>query len=165
MAHAAPRPGRRRTPARRPGARGMTGTTGSTVTAYRPPDVFDEQVHTVARIAWPVALGLVYGFWAAGIRRDAGPITGWNILFGFVCAIVFAVVCIALFMVTPYLRREAHAVLWASFGGVAFGFLYSQTGESVLRSVGLGLALAVAVFAFNFYRYYTHEDAEGHRVG
>jgi hypothetical protein len=156
MAHAAPTSGTPRTPAT---------TTRGPVAPYRPPDVFDERVHAAARLAIPAAIGLLYGYWAAAMRRDAGPITGWNVLFGFVCAIVFAVLCAGLFFVAPRLRREAHATLWATFAGVAFGFLYSQTGESVLRSVGLGLALAVAVFAFNFYRHYTHEDAAGRRVG
>jgi hypothetical protein len=155
MAHAAPRSGRRRTPARR---------SRTAVTAHRPPDVFDERVHAVARLAVPAAIGLLYGYWAAAIRRDAGPITGWNVLFGFVCAIVFAVVCSGLLVVAPRLRREQHAVLWASFAGVAFGFLYSQTGDTVLRSIAIALAVAVGVFAFNFYRYYTREDAQGHRI-
>ncbi|MEU6094408.1 hypothetical protein [Streptomyces sp. NPDC047079] len=112
----------------------------------------------------PVVLGLLYGYWAAANRRDAGPITGWNLLFGFVCAIVFAAVCMGLFVVAPRLRRELHALLWAVFAGVAFGFLYSQTGETVLLSTGIALAVAVAVYAFDFYRYYTHEDASGRRV-
>ena len=156
MTHAEPTSGTQRTP---------TTTTDRPVTTYhRPPDVFDERVHAVARLALPLAIGLVYGFWAASIRRDAGPITGWNILFGFVCAIVFAALCSGLLIVSPRLRREVHATLWAGFAGIAFGFIYSQTGESVLRSIGMGLALAAAVFAFNFYRNYTHEDAQGHRA-
>ncbi|WP_055492211.1 hypothetical protein [Streptomyces sp. TP-A0356] len=156
MAHAAPASGTPRTPVTpSPGPGG----------AYRPPDVFDERTHAVARVAVPVVLGLVYGYWAAAMRRDAGPITGWNLLFGFVCAIVFAAVCTGLLMVTPRLRRELHAVLWAAFAGIALGFLYSQTGESVLRAIGIALAVAVAVFVSAFYRYYTHEDAEGHRFG
>ncbi|MER6125028.1 hypothetical protein ABT173_20780 [Streptomyces sp. NPDC001795] len=155
MAHAAPRSGRSRTPATR---------SGTAVTVHRPPDVFDARTHAVARVAVPVAIGLLYGFWAAAIRRDAGPITGWNVLFGFVCAIVFAVLCAGLLVEAPRLRRELHATLWAAFAGIAFGFLYSQTGDTVLRSIGIALAVAVGVFAFNFYRYYTHEDAAGHRI-
>lgn len=136
-----------------------------TRTVHRPPDVFDERTHAVARVAVPVAIGLVYGYWAAALRRDAGPITGWNLLFGFVSAIVFAALCIGLLIVAPLLRRELHAVLWAAFAGIALGFLYSQTGESVLRSAAIALAVAAAVFLADFYRYYTHEDAEGHRIG
>ncbi|MGW1157430.1 hypothetical protein ACWD5Q_14480 [Streptomyces sp. NPDC002513] len=155
MTHATPASGTSRVP--------VTPSRGP-VMRYRPPDLFDHRAHTVARVAVPVVLGLLYGYWAAANRRAAGPITGWNILFGFVCAIVFAAVCVGMLMVASRLRRELHAVLWAAFAGIAFGFLYSQTGDSVLRSTGVSLAVAVAFFAFNFYRYYTHEDAAGHRV-
>jgi fucose 4-O-acetylase-like acetyltransferase len=108
----------------------------------------------------PVALGLVFGYWAASTRRHGGPITGWNLLFGFVTALVFAALCIALFTVAPHLERGRHALLWAAFAGCALGFLYSQSGHSVFSSSGLGLVIAGAVFLFTFYRYYTHEKLE-----
>ncbi|MEU8590885.1 hypothetical protein AB0C59_28365 [Streptomyces sp. NPDC048664] len=149
MAHAAPVPRTTHAPATRRGAG---------IEPHRPPDILGTRTHGMARLAVPVALGLVYGYWAAANRRDAGPITGWNLLFGFVCAVVFAVLCHALLRRTPGLRRERRAALWAVFAGVAFGFLYSQTGHSVLRSCGISLAVAVAVFLFDYYRYYTHED-------
>ncbi|MFI6486952.1 hypothetical protein [Streptomyces sp. NPDC050564] len=126
------------------------------------PDVFDERSHTIARWAIPVVGGLLYGFWAAAINRSGGPITGWNILFGFVCAIAFAALYIGVRMLAPLLKRELHAVLWTAFAGITFGFLYSQTGETVLRSTFMALGVAAGVFAVTFYRYYTHEDAEGH---
>ncbi|WP_367321897.1 hypothetical protein [Streptomyces sp. HUAS ZL42] len=141
MAHAAPASGMRRTP-----------------------DVFSERVHTVADWAVPVGLGLVYGYWAAANRRDGGPITGWNVLFGFVAAAVFAALWIAVHALAPHMKRELHALLWTAFAGIAFGFLYSQTGATALRSTGMALAIAASVFAVLFYRYYTHEDAEGHRI-
>jgi hypothetical protein len=115
----------------------------------------------MAKVAVPVVLGLVYGYWAAAIRRDAGPITGWNLLFGFVTALVFAVLFAAVWRLSPWLRREAHALLWFVFTGCAIGFLYSQTGESVLQSTGVGVGVGVGVFVAMFYRYYTHEDAAG----
>lgn len=155
MAHAAPTPERpvvsvRKTPVPRTPAT---------------PDVFSERTHTVTRRVLPAILGLVYGYWAAAMNRDAGPITGWNILFGFVTAFVFAALYLAVQTVAPHLRREFHATLWAAFAGCAFGFLYSQADQhTVLRSTTMSLAMAAAVFAVMFYRYYTHEDAEGHRV-
>jgi hypothetical protein len=133
--------------------------------ARRTPDVFDVRDHTAAKWALPVVLGLVYGFWAAANNRSGGPITGWNILFGFVCAIAFAGAYIGVRTVAPRLRRELHAALWTAFAGCAFGFLYSQTGATVLRSVFMSLAVAAGVFAATFYRYYTHEDAEGRPAG
>ncbi|MER6672249.1 hypothetical protein [Streptomyces sp. NPDC000983] len=142
MAHAAPKPGLM--------ARG-------TITS----DIFDERTHRAARIGIPVALGLVYGYWAAANRRDGGEITGWNVLFGFVTAIAFAVLCIAVATLAPRLKRELHSLVKSAFAGAAFGFLYSQAGASILKSVMLSLLVTAAIFAVFFYRYYTHEDAEG----
>lgn len=143
MAHAAPGS---RTVSRRPGAIHL----------------FSDRAHSVAKLAVPVVLGLVYGYWAAANARDGGSITGGNILFGFLTALVFAVLCAVLLNVASKLRREMHAMLWGAFSGIAVGFLVNQADMSVLRSVVLGLATAAGVFAFLFYRYYTHEDAEGH---
>lgn len=145
MAHAAPRP---RTVSGRPGT-------------IR---VLSDRTHRVAKLAVPVALGLVYGYWAAANARYGGPITGWNLLFGFLTALVFAVLYGVLLNVAPKLRREVHAVLWGAFSGIAVGFLVNQSHTSVLRSAALGVATAAVVFAFLFYRYYTHEDAKGHRI-
>ncbi|CAL9502710.1 DUF3488 domain-containing protein [Streptomyces sp. enrichment culture] len=127
-------------------------------------DLFSRKVHRAAVIALPVVLGLVYGFWAAANRRYGGPVTGWNLLFGFVTALVFAVVLVALLTLAPKLRREIHAAVWAAFCGIAVAFLFSQSGGSVLRATALGLAVTAGVFAIMFYRFYTQEDAEGHRV-
>ncbi|MET9501752.1 hypothetical protein ABZY42_08435 [Streptomyces sp. NPDC006622] len=152
MAHAAPTPGMR-TPA-------LTGSGTDHL-----PDVFDERTHLVARWAVPVTLGLVYGYWAAANRRSGGPVTGWNILFGFVAALAFAALYVAIRAVAPRLRREAHALLWALFAGCAIGFLVNQSGASVLYSASVSLAAAAGLFAAMFYRYSTHGDAAGHRAG
>ncbi|MFF5358119.1 hypothetical protein ACFY4I_01765 [Streptomyces scabiei] len=129
------------------------------------PDVFSERTHALANRVVPVALGLVYGYWAAAMNRDAGPITGWNVLLGLVTAFVFAALHIAVLTVAPRLRREVRAALWAAFAGCAFGFLYSQASQhSVLRSVAMSLAAAAGFLVANFYRSYTHEDASGHRL-
>ncbi|MFF7237572.1 hypothetical protein [Streptomyces collinus] len=153
MAQAAPAPG------------ATPRTTRPAVTTGPPPNVFDARVHRIGRLVAPVMLGLVYGYWAAANRRSGGPITGWNLLFGFVTAIVFAVVLMALLAYAPRLRRELRALAWAAFYGCAFGFLYSQASESVIRSTGMSLAVAAVTFVVLFYHYYTREDATGHRVG
>ncbi|MFJ3193553.1 hypothetical protein ACIPJQ_13040 [Streptomyces griseoviridis] len=155
MAHAAPAPG---------GRRGFGTGTGTGVGVNGLPDVFNGQVHRAARYGIPVVLGLVYGLWAAANRRDGGPITGWNVLFGFVTAIAFIVLCLAVARFAPLLKRELHSLVKSAFAGASVGFLYSQTGASVLRSAGLGVAVTAAVFAVFFYRYYTREDAVGNRV-
>lgn len=146
MSHAAPAPG------------GTTRTSGG---PEETPDVFGEGVHTAARWAIPLVLGLVYGFWAAANRRDAGPITGWNLLFGFLNALVFMVLYVAVRTLARRLRCEAHAALWAAFTGIALGFLYSQSAAAtVLKSCGMGLLVGVALFLMLFYRYYTREGAK-----
>ncbi|WP_151485210.1 hypothetical protein [Streptomyces albicerus] len=111
------------------------------------------------KLAAPVLGGIVYGLWAAAIGRDAGPITGWNALLGVVSAIAFAAVSYGIHtLVVPRLRREARALAWTAFTGIAFGFLYSLTDASVLKSAGLACVVAAGVFAVVFYRYYTTEN-------
>ncbi|MCX4882205.1 MULTISPECIES: hypothetical protein [unclassified Streptomyces] len=154
MAHAAPTSG------------GMMGKVRLNRAARptRTPDLFDERVHAAGRYGIPVVLGLLYGFWAAANRRGGGEVTGWNILFGFVTAAVFIVLCIAVATFAPLLKRELHSLVKSGFAGAAVGFLYSQTGESIYRSVALGVFVTAGVFGVFFYRYYTREDALGNRV-
>ncbi|PAZ14131.1 hypothetical protein CLM62_22175 [Streptomyces sp. SA15] len=147
-----------------PGIRGTRETRRTVVRPARPPDIFSERFHRVARYAIPVALGLLYGYWAAANRRDGGPITGENVLFGFVTALAFIVLCIAVAVLAPRLMRELHSLTKSAFAGAAIGFLYSQGGAGVWASVVLGLVITAAIFAVFFYRYYTREDAEGNRI-
>ncbi|MFE8017482.1 hypothetical protein ACFU3O_32710 [Streptomyces antibioticus] len=130
----------------------------------RTPDVFSDRTHRIATWAVPVTLGLIYGYWVAANNRSGEAITGWNVLLGFVSAIVFAALWMGIHALAPHVIREVHALIWAAFAGCAFGFLYSETGASVLRSAGMGVAIGASTFGVLFYRYYTHEDAEGHRV-
>ena len=111
-----------------------------------------------AKLAIPALGGIVYGFWTSGIDRHAGPITGWNVLLGVVTAVLFAVVAQGIHTVAPRLPREARALAWAVFAGISFGFLYSLTDASVLKSSGISLVIAAGVFAVVFYRYYTTEN-------
>lgn len=139
-------------------------TSGRATGRARTPDIFSERTHAAAKVAVPVLLGLVYGYWAAADRRAGGPITGWNVLFGIVTTIVFAVVMAVLLAVGPRLKREVHALMWVAFTGVAFGFLYSQSGHTVARCSLMGLLIGAVTGATLFYWYYTHEDAQGHRL-
>ncbi|WP_171117236.1 MULTISPECIES: hypothetical protein [unclassified Streptomyces] len=159
MAHAAPAPGAPVPGAPVPAARPSTAP-ATRPGATRTPDLFSPRTHAVARWAVPVCVGLLYGYWAAANDRGGGPITGWNVLFGFVTALVFVVLYAAVRAAASRLRRGAHALAWAAFWGVAFGFLYSQTGESVLRSAGMSVVITGAVFVVLFYRYYTHEATD-----
>ncbi|MCX5082945.1 hypothetical protein ACFC18_20370 [Streptomyces sp. NPDC056121] len=112
-------------------------------------------------MALPLLLGIVYGIWASGIRRDAGPtiagITTGNVLFGFLTGIIVAVVTFGIHRASFRLPRELRAVTWAAWAGIAFGYLYSLTDASVLRSTIMALVVAAGVFAAMFYHYYTHE--------
>ncbi|GGW53972.1 hypothetical protein GCM10010503_34010 [Streptomyces lucensis JCM 4490] len=159
MAHAAPASGKASRSGRMSGAERRASERHG-----RTPDVFDARTHRMARIAVPVVLGLIYGYWAAANQRFGGPVTGWNLLFGFVTALVFAVLCAALLAMAPRMPREVHAVLWAAFTGAAFGFLYSQSNGPVWETVLISLFVSAGTFITLFYRYYTREDAAGHRV-
>ncbi|MFF2504228.1 hypothetical protein ACFVTY_12755 [Streptomyces sp. NPDC058067] len=102
-------------------------------------------------------LGIVYGFWASGIRRDGGPITAGNVLFGVLTGVIVAVLCFGVHRMSFRLPRELRATVWAAFAGIAFGYLYSLTDATILRSTIMALCVAAGVFAAMFYRYYTHE--------
>ncbi|MEU5087036.1 hypothetical protein [Streptomyces sp. NPDC021356] len=149
MVHAAPVSGR---------------TAGTRARHPRTPDIFDTRAHLVARWAGPFAIGLVYGYWAAANRRSGGPITVGNLVFGFVTAVVFTLLMAGVLTLASRLPRELHAFLWFLFTGAAFGFLYDQSGQSVLLTIGLSLAFGVAVGLICFYWVYTHEDAKGRRI-
>lgn len=139
-------------------------TTGGLPRGTRVPDVFSARTHAMARVAAAVVTGLLYGYWVAANQRAGGPITGWNLLTGFVSAIVFAVVLWAVMTYAKRLRRELHAAVWSAFAGIAFGYLYSATGEAILRSIGMALTIAGVTLVLTFYRFYTQEDAAGHRI-
>ena len=102
-------------------------------------------------------LGIVYGFWASGMRREGGPITTGNVLYGVLTGVIVAVVCFGVHMLSFRLPRGLRATAWAAFAGIALGYLYSQNDASVLWSTILALVVAACVFVAMFYRYYTHE--------
>ncbi|MGX1882256.1 hypothetical protein [Streptomyces sp. NPDC055287] len=105
----------------------------------------------------PVVLGLVYGFYAAFLARDAGAMTGWNVGFGFLCAAVLAVLCFLLgrtqHAMIPLVRAAAYGTLF----GVAIGFLHSLADNTILDAAVIGAVLAAAMTAATFYIFYTRE--------
>ncbi|GAA3128424.1 hypothetical protein ACFQ0X_21535 [Streptomyces rectiviolaceus] len=104
-----------------------------------------------------VVLGLLFGTVVA--QREGGSIPDGNAWLGIVSGVVFAVLFMGVHRAAPRLPRELRATAWASFAGIAVGFLYSQgmPGPSVLRSTCMALGIAAGVFAVAFYRYYTSE--------
>ncbi|MEV7689466.1 hypothetical protein ACFW1F_04150 [Streptomyces bungoensis] len=159
MAHAAPAPGG--LPRRGPAPAVEAGTSPG---RGRTPDVLDARTHRIIRVVVPVGLGLIYGGWVSTNRRFGGPITGWNVFYGLMAALVFAVICGALLALGPRMAREVHALLWSAFAGAAVGFLYSQSNPPVWVAVLVALGVAAGTFIAFFYRYYTREDAAGHRI-
>ncbi|MFD9358262.1 hypothetical protein [Streptomyces sp. NPDC060031] len=111
-----------------------------------------------SEMALPLLLGLVYGVYAAFMKRQTGPVDAGNVFYGILCGALFAACLIALARIGPRLKRELHAAAYGAFAGIAFGYLYSLTDHSVLRSVGIALAVAAGVGLAAFYRYYTRED-------
>ncbi|MCX5196132.1 hypothetical protein OOK31_19900 [Streptomyces sp. NBC_00249] len=105
-----------------------------------------------------LALGLVYGVWAAFIKRQMGPVDAGNVFYGILCGALFAACMFALARVGPRLKREVHAAAYGVFAGIAAGYLHSLTNSSVLRATGIGLAVGAGVGIVAFYRYYTRED-------
>ena len=123
----------------------------------RYPDIFSPQAHRMGRWLGSFGIGLGYGYWAAANRRSGGPITATNLAFGFVSAVVFALLLAGMFRLSPRLPRELRAFVWFLFSGAAFGFLYNQTGVTVLMTIGLSLLFGVAIGVMVFYWVYTHE--------
>lgn len=107
--------------------------------------------------ALPVTLGVIYGFYVAFVRRGDGDLTGGIVVLGVVAGLALAALAFALGRIQRSLPRELRAAAYATLCGVAIGFLYSQSGESVLKSSAIGVTLAAAMFAVAFYTFYTRE--------
>ncbi|WP_222316463.1 hypothetical protein [Streptomyces cavourensis] len=105
----------------------------------------------------PLALGIVYGFYAAFIRRDGGPSTGGQVVLGLVSGAALAALCFALGRIQRDLRHGLRAVAYGALTACAIGFLVSLTDTSVLRSAGLGLVVGAGVFLATFYLFYSRE--------
>ncbi|PCG81473.1 hypothetical protein CIB93_35215 [Streptomyces sp. WZ.A104] len=114
--------------------------------------------HTPLAWALPLVLGVIYGFYAAFIRRDGGPSTGGQVLLGLVSGAALAALCFALGRIQQSLPRELRAVAYGALTACAIGFLVSLTDTSVLRSAGLGLVVGAGVLCTAFYIFYTRES-------
>ncbi|MFI6941414.1 hypothetical protein ACIBI4_19235 [Streptomyces sp. NPDC050418] len=130
MAHAAPRPTGIRT----------SGIGGGALTKLAP------------------VFALVYGYWAAANHRSGGPITAGDVWLGIISTVVFGAVYLGVLRLAPRLPREMRAFAWGAFAGIAFGWLYSLTDASVLRSICMAGLFGAAVACAAFYRFYTTED-------
>lgn len=104
-----------------------------------------------------VVIGIVFGIVVA--QRAGGSVADGNAWLGIVSGVVFAALFMGVHRAAPRLPRELRAAAWASFAGIAFGFVYSQgmPGPTVLRSTIMAIGIAAGVFAVTFYRYYTRE--------
>ncbi|MFC9243038.1 hypothetical protein ACFT7S_03020 [Streptomyces sp. NPDC057136] len=122
------------------------------------------RMRTTARhhgpLAWavPVALGVIFGFYAAFIERDGGPVTGGQVVLGVVSGVAFAGLCFVLGRYRHALPRELRAAAFGALTACAIGFLTSLTGTSVLRSSVMGAVVGAGMFCVAFYVYYTRED-------
>ncbi|WP_028810590.1 hypothetical protein [Streptomyces flavidovirens] len=105
----------------------------------------------------PVVLGAVYGMYASFLARDAGPVTGWNVGFGVLCAVVVAALCFLLGRTEGALIPLVRAAAYGALFGVAIGFLHSLAGNSILDSVIVGGATGAGLGAAAFYVFYTRE--------
>ncbi|MEV0125041.1 hypothetical protein AB0I16_26490 [Streptomyces sp. NPDC050703] len=112
---------------------------------------------SAAAWALPLLLGLAYGFWVATTRIHGGPVTVGKVLLGVLSGLVLTALVTALHRVGRRLPRGLRALSWAVLAGAALGFLYNQSGKSVLACVAVSLALAAGTFAMTYYRYCTSE--------
>ncbi|MER5731031.1 hypothetical protein ABT084_22355 [Streptomyces sp. NPDC002138] len=108
-------------------------------------------------LAGPLILGLVYGVYAAFMKRQMGPVDAGNVFYGILCGVLFAACLFALARVGPRLPQEVRAAAYGIFTGIALGYLYSLSGQSVLMSSGIALAAAAGVAVGAFYRYHARE--------
>ncbi|MFE2290836.1 hypothetical protein [Streptomyces sp. NPDC059452] len=113
--------------------------------------------HTPLAWALPLVLGVIYGFYAAFIRRDGGPSTGGQVVLGLVSGAALAALCFALGRIQRELPHGLRATAYGALTACAIGFLVSLTDTSVLRSTALGLAVGVGVFLATFYLVYSRE--------
>lgn len=105
----------------------------------------------------PLLMGLVYGVYAAFMKRQMGPVDAGNVFYGILCGAIFAACLVALARIGPQMAREPHAAAYAVFAGIAFGYLYSLSGESVLKSSGLGLLVGAGIGVAAYYRYHVRK--------
>ncbi|MFD5101755.1 hypothetical protein [Streptomyces albidochromogenes] len=105
----------------------------------------------------PVVLGLVYGYYAAFLARDAGAVTGLNFGFGMLCAAVFAGLCFLLGRTQRAMIPLVRAAAYGALTGVAVGFLHSLADNTVLDATIIGLAVGAGMAAATFYIFYTRE--------
>lgn len=113
--------------------------------------------HTPFAWALPLALGVIFGFYAAFILRDGGPSTGGQVVLGVVAGVVFAALCFGLGRIQRALPRELRAAAYGALTACAIGFLVSLNGGSVLRSSAIGLAVGAGALLSAFYLFYTRE--------
>jgi drug/metabolite transporter (DMT)-like permease len=110
-------------------------------------------------LAWalPVTLGVAYGFYAGFLRRTGRDVNWGDVLFGVVCGIIVVALAYGLGRIQQSLSHEVRAAAYATLFGGATGYLFSQTGASVLKSSVMGLVLAGAMAVSAFYVFHTRE--------
>ncbi|APY87278.1 hypothetical protein DCW30_10575 [Streptomyces alfalfae] len=109
---------------------------------------------TAAR-ALPLLLGLAYGFWVATNAIHGGPVTAGKVLLGVLSGLVLTALVTALHRVGGKLPPGPRALSWAVLTGTALGFLYNQSGRSVLACAVVSLAVAAGTFVMTYYHYCT----------
>lgn len=106
----------------------------------------------------PAVLGVVYGIYASFIARDAGPVTGWDVGFGVICAVIVAGLCFLLGRTQRAMIPLVRAAAYGTLFGVALGFLHNLADNTILNSSVVGLALGAGMTAAAFYVFYTREQ-------
>ncbi|MGW1075777.1 hypothetical protein [Streptomyces sp. NPDC002537] len=112
-----------------------------------------------ARWTWavPVTGGIVLGLYAVFISGQNGFSTAGSWLLGLATALVSAGAGYVLIRERAKLITEVRAIAYGSLFGAGMGFLYSLTGDSVLRAIEIGLLLGLGMGLASYYVFYWHE--------
>ncbi|MEV6675152.1 hypothetical protein [Streptomyces sp. NPDC051162] len=112
-----------------------------------------------SRLSWAVPLtgAVVLGLYAVFLSGRNGFTTLGSWLMGIAVALVSGGVGYVLIRERKKMITEVRAVAYGSLFGCSMGFLYSLSGDSVLRSIEIGLLLGLGMGLVSYYVFYSHE--------
>ncbi|MEU2869185.1 hypothetical protein ABZ769_08260 [Streptomyces olivoreticuli] len=112
-----------------------------------------------SRLPWavPATGGFMLGLYAVFLSSQNGYSTLGSWLMGIVVALVSAGAGYVLIRERKKMVTEVRAIAYGSLFGVSMGFLYSLSGDSVLRSIEIGLLLGLGMGLASYYLFYWHE--------
>ncbi|MGC5344156.1 hypothetical protein [Streptomyces sp. DT171] len=99
------------------------------------------------------------------MERHGGPANFGQLAMGLISGAAVFLLSFTVGRLQHVLPPELSAAAYGAVTGGAFGFLYSLTGESVLRSSGIGFGIGAGMLIASFYMLYTRQDRARERHG